>query len=114
MRLIPLVLVVVASSVFAEDKALTLEEALAAADSTHPLMQAAQANLDLALADQRLADSSKDVTLTAEGALRRGQTTIGAEGWRDDNVGRLALRKTLLDFGREQGQVDAAQPDPPC
>ncbi len=97
-----------AVSAFAADKALTLEDALAAADAPHPLLGIAQANLDLAMADRQLADSGNDVTLTAEGALRRGKTTINPDELRDDNVGRLVLRKTLLDFGRETGQVEAA------
>lgn len=109
MRLISATLLLVTASALAAEKPLTLEEALAAADVAHPLMQAAQANLDLALADMQLADSSTDAMLTAEGALRRGRTTSGPEGWHEDNLGRLVLRKTLLDFGREQGQVEAAR-----
>jgi len=108
MRLIPLALLFMAACAVAEEKPLTLEEALAAADAAHPLMQAAQANVDLALADLQLAASSTDATLSAEGALRRGQTTAGPEGWQDDNLSQLVFRKTLLDFGREQGQVQAA------
>ncbi len=109
MRLIPASLLLVAASALAAEKPLTLEEALAAADAPHPLMRAAQANLDLALADQQLADSSNDVTLTAEAALRQGRPTVGPDDWLEDNIGRLVLRKTLLDFGREEGQVEAAR-----
>jgi outer membrane protein TolC len=109
MRLFYLVLTLLASSAFAEEKPLTLEEALATADAAHPLMQSAQAYLDLALADQQLAASGNDATLTAEGALRRGKMTVSPDDVRDDNVGRLVFRKTLFDFGREQGQVDAAR-----
>lgn len=109
MRLSPASLLLVAASALAAEKPLTLEEALAAADAPHPLMRAAQANLDLALADQQLADSSNDVTLTAEAALRQGRPTVGPNDWLEDNIGRLVLRKTLLDFGREEGQVEAAR-----
>jgi len=108
MRLIPLLLALVIAPALAEEKPLTLEVALAAADAAHPLMQSAQANLDLALADQQLAASSTDATLSAEGVLRRGKTVVNPDGWEADNLGRLVLRKTLFDFGRERGQVEAA------
>ncbi len=108
-RLLSAALLLTAAAALAEDKPLTLEEALATADAAHPLMQAAQADLDLALAEERIADSSDDATLTAEGILRRGRPTTGADDWREDNVSRLVLRKTLFDFGRARGQVDAAR-----
>jgi outer membrane protein TolC len=112
-RLIALVFLAVgglaAGGVQAAEKALTLEAALAAADAPHPQLQSAQAQLDLALADQQIASSSKDATLTLEGALRRGQTTLNPPSWLDDNSARLVLRKPLLDFGREQGFVEAAR-----
>jgi outer membrane protein TolC len=111
MRFLPLALLLAAASALAAEKPLTLEEALAAAEAAHPLMQVAQANLDLALAEERLADSSNDATLTAEAALRSGKPTYVQEDWLEDNVGRLVLRKTLLDFGREQGNVEAARQD---
>lgn len=109
MRLLSAALLLTAASAFAQDKPLTLEEALAAADASHPLMQAAQANLDLALAEEKIAASSNDAMLTAEGALRQGKPTVGDDDWFDDNVARLVLRKTLFDFGRERGQIDAAR-----
>lgn len=102
-------LLLFAASTLAAEKPLTLEEALKAADEPHPLLQIAQANLDLAMAEQQLADSSNDFTLTFEGALRRGKTTVNPDDVLDDNIARLALRKTLLDFGREAGQIDAAR-----
>ncbi len=109
MRLLPASIFFLAASALAAEKPLTLEDALATVDAPHPLMQAAQANLDLALAEEQLADSGNDFTLTAEAALRRGRPTVGSADWLDDNIGRLVLRKTLFDFGREQGQVDAAR-----
>ncbi len=95
-------------AVGAAEKPLTLDEALKAVDAPHPILQIAQANLELAMAEQQLADSANDLTLTAEGALRRGKSTINPDDTLDDNVGRLVLRKTLFDFGREAGQVEAA------
>ncbi len=109
-RLISAGLLVAAASALAAEKPLTLEEALASVDAAHPMMQAAQANLDLALADEKIAGSGNDATLTAEGVLRQGRPTMnGDDDWLDDNVSRLVLRKTLLDFGRQSGQVDAAR-----
>ena len=102
-------LLLAAASALAAETPLTLEDALATVDAPHPMMQAAQANLDLALADEKLAGSTNDAMLTAEGILRQGRPTTGSNDWLDDNVGRLVLRKTLLDFGRESGQVDAAR-----
>ena len=93
----------------AEEKVLTLEAALAAADAPHPQVMAAQADLNLALAEQNLADSTKDPLLNLEGQLRRGQTTFNGNDWKDDHGARLVFRKPVLDFGREGGLVDAAK-----
>lgn len=109
MRLTTASLLFAAASAFAADPPLTLDEALAAADAAHPLMQAAQADLDLALADERIAASSNDAMLVAEGVLRRGRPTVNGDDWRDDHLARLTLRKTLFDFGRQRGQVEAAR-----
>ncbi len=109
MRLISASLLLAAASALAAESPLTLEEALAAAEAEHPQTQAAQADLDLALADEKVAASGNDATLSAEGVLRQGRSTVGDGDWQADNIGRLVLRKTLLDFGRRQGQVDAAR-----
>lgn len=108
-RLIFTALLLGAACAQAAEKPLALEEALAAVDAAHPLMQAAQADLDMALADERFAGSGNDLNLAFEGVLRQGRTTVGTEDWRSDNLGRLVMRKTLFDFGRRQGQVDAAR-----
>jgi len=108
-RLLSASLLLAATSALAAENPLALEEALAAVDAAHPMMQAAQADLDLALADEKIAGSGNDATLAAEAILRQGRPTTGNDDWLDDNVGRLVLRKTLLDFGRESGQVDAAR-----
>lgn len=98
-----------ASLTQAADLPLTLDTALAAADTPHPTMQAAQAQLDLALADQQIAASVTDATLTYEGILRQGRPSVGTEHWQADNSSRLVLRKNLYDFGRTQGATDAAR-----
>jgi outer membrane protein TolC len=107
----PLLFVILLSGLpaHAEDKILTLEAALLAAETMHPQVMAAQADLNLALAEQELADSLKDPLLNLEGQLRRGQTTLNGRDWEDDHGARLVFRKPLLDFGRESGQVDAAR-----
>jgi outer membrane protein TolC len=96
---------------WADDKPLTLDEALAAADEPHPQLDAAKADLDIALADQQLAASQDDVLVNLDGALRSGRPTTGPdEGrWAADNSLRLVARKTLLDFGRTSRSVDAAR-----
>lgn len=109
MRLLSASLLLAAASALAAERPLTLDEALSSVGAAHPMMQAAQANLDLALAEEKIADSGNDATLTAEAILRQGRPTIGDDDWLDDNVGRLVLRKTLFDFGRESGQVNAAR-----
>lgn len=93
----------------ASEPALTLEAALAAADAPHPQVMSAQAELNLALAEQNLADSALDPLLNLEGQVRRGQTTLNGRDWKDDHGARLVFRKPLLDFGRASGQVDAAR-----
>lgn len=109
MRSLLLVLLLSGVSAHAEDKALTLEAALAAADAPHPQVMAAQADLNLALAEQEIAGSLKDSTLNLEGQLRRGQTTLNGDAWEDDHGARIVFRKNLLDFGRKAGLVDAAR-----
>ncbi len=104
-----LVLLIAGLPALAEEPVLTLEAALAAVDAPHPQVMAAQADLNLALADQSLVDSAKDPLLNLEGQLRRGQTTLNGRDWEDDHGARLVFRKPLLDFGRESGQVDAAR-----
>ncbi|KAB2312975.1 TolC family protein [Betaproteobacteria bacterium SCN2] len=108
-RVLSASLLLAAVSALAAETPLTLEAALSTADAAHPVMQAARADLDLALADEKVAGSVNDATLAAEAILRRGRPTVGDDDWLDDNVGRLVLRKTLLDFGRESGQVAAAR-----
>lgn len=109
MRALLFALLIAGLPVRAEEKVLTLEAALAAADSAHPQVMAAQAELDLALADLELADSVSDPLVNIEGQLRRGQTSLNGGDWKDDHGARVVFRKTLLDFGRERGQVDAAR-----
>ena len=96
---------------WADDRPLTLEEALSAADEPHPQLDVAKAELNMALADQQLAASRADLSLNLDGALRSGRPTTGPDEdhWAADNSLRLVARKTLLDFGRTAQSVDAAR-----
>ncbi len=92
----------------AADTPLTLSAALNTIDAPHPDLQIAQARLDMALAEQQIAASTTDATLSYEGSLRRGRTSTGAGNWLDDHGHRLVLRKNIYDFGRTRGNVEAA------
>lgn len=89
---------------------LTLEAALATADSAHPDLLRAQAERDSALADQHIANSRQDTSVNLEGILRSGRPTIGgSEDFTSDNSVSLTARKTLYDFGRSSNADLAAQ-----
>jgi len=88
---------------------LTLEAALATAESAHPDLLLIQADRDSALADQLIANSRQDTSVNFEGALRSGKPTIGGTAFTRDNSIRLTARKTLYDFGRSSNAELAAQ-----
>ena len=90
---------------------LTLEAALATAESDHPDLLIAQAERDSALADERIANSHQDTSVSFEGILRSGRPTIGGQDFASDNSIRLTARKTLYDFGRSSNAELAAQYD---
>jgi outer membrane protein TolC len=88
---------------------LTLEAALATAESGHPDLLLAQAERDGALADQHIANSQQDASVNFEGILRSGRPTFGGQDVASDNSVRLLARKTLYDFGRSSNAELAAQ-----
>jgi outer membrane protein TolC len=88
---------------------LTLEAALATAESAHPDLLLARADRDSALADQRIANSQQDTSVDFEGILRSGRPTFGGQDFAPDNSVRLTARKTLYDFGRSSNAELAAQ-----
>jgi outer membrane protein TolC len=88
---------------------LTLEAALATAESAHPDLLLAQADRDNALADQHIANSRQDTSVDLEGILRSGHPTTGGQDFTSDNSVRLTARKTLYDFGRSSNAELAAQ-----
>jgi outer membrane protein TolC len=87
---------------------LTLEAALATAESAHPDLLLAQAERDSALADQHIADSRQDTSVNLEGILRSGRPTPWTPDFVSDNSVRLTARKTLYDFGRSSNAELAA------
>lgn len=90
-----------------DEKPLTLEQALLTADAPHPDLQIAQAERDLALADQNVAGARRDLSVNFEGRLQRAQSSLDNSSFSADNSVRLIARKNLYDFGRSAA-VDAA------
>jgi outer membrane protein TolC len=94
---------------------LTLEEALAAASTSHPDRRIAESDLAVARADRQQAESLQDFSLFLDGALRTGlranDSLAYAGEWKPDNVGRIVARKPLLDFGRSSQAIAAADQD---
>ncbi len=98
-----------ATSVSGYANPLTLEAALATAESSHPDLMLAQADRERALADQDIANSRQDASINFEGILRSGHPTFGGPAIASDNSVRLTARKTLYDFGRSSNAELAAQ-----
>lgn len=83
-------------------KPLTLKDALAAAEFPHPALRGAEADMEVAIADQRLAATRNDMVVSVEAGWRRVRPDLAFPGGSvidDDNIA-LVARKTLYDFGR--------------
>lgn len=89
-------------------KALSLEQALLAADSPHPDLQIAQAERELALADQSATAARRDLSVSFEGRLQQAQAALPDAKFSADNSVRLLARKNLYDFGRSSSAEGAA------
>ena len=87
---------------------LTLETALAAAESAHPDLSLARAERDSAIADRDIAGSRRDTSVNLEGILRSGRPSSWTPDYVSDNSVRLTARKTLYDFGRSSNAELAA------
>lgn len=97
-------------SAFAQDgKPLTLARALQAAEAPHPDLQIAEAERDIALADQAFAGSRQDLSVTLEGRVQGAQSSLPGADFGADNSVRLVARKNLFDFGRSANSVGAAR-----
>ena len=88
---------------------LTLEQALQAADAAHPDLEIAQAEREMALADQSAAEARRDLSVTLEGRLQQAQSSLPGAKFSADNSIRLLARKNLYDFGRSSSVADATQ-----
>ncbi len=86
---------------------LTLDQALAAAESPHPDLKLALADQALAVADRDLAGARSDWSLNLESGLRRARPTTGPDEVSDNSL-RLNARKSLYDFGRTALSTQAA------
>ncbi|MBT9614179.1 MAG: TolC family protein [Burkholderiales bacterium] len=91
-----------------DDKPLTLEQALQAADAAHPDLQIAQAEREMALADQTAAGARRDLSVSLEGRLQQAQSSLPDAKFSADNSVRLLARKNLYDFGRTSSAESAA------
>ena len=107
-RLFGCLLLMIASISPALASPLTLEAALATADSNHPDIEYAKAERDSALADSDIAGSRQDANIYFEGVLRSGRPSFGNGDFAKDNIVRLTARKTLYDFGRSSNAELAA------
>ncbi len=85
---------------------ITLDEALATVSAAHPDRRLAVSDLEMSRADRDLAASRQDFSLFLDGSLRTGRRP--EDGWKPDNIGRIVARKPLLDFGRTDQAVAAA------
>ena len=100
----------VSTGAYAQElKPLSLERALQAADSAHPDLQIAEAERDLALADQAFASAESDLSVNLEGRLQGVRSSLPGSDFNADNSVRLAARKNLLDFGRSENSIGAAR-----
>jgi outer membrane protein TolC len=88
---------------------LTLEQALKTINAPHPDLQIAQAERDMALADQAGVSARRDLSVTLEGRLQRVQPASSGADFLSDNSVRLSARKNLFDFGRSDNAVGAAR-----
>lgn len=88
-------------------KPLSLEAALQAADAPHPDLQLAEAEHNLALADQAFASAQRDLSVEFEGRLQGAKSTLPGADFGADNSVRLAARKNLYDFGRSENSIGA-------
>jgi len=90
----------------AADPPLTLAEALAYADAAHPDLALAEGDLAVSIAEREQASSRQDFYLYLDGTLSTGEQS--GNDWRANNIGRLVALKPLLDFGRTEQAIAAA------
>ena len=91
---------------------LTLEYALSLPDANQPDLEQALADLDLAQARERSAQSTTGLNISAQLRGRYVEPSdLSPDRSHDDNTGSLFARKRLYDFGRTGAAVHAAAAD---
>ncbi len=93
----------------AAEAPLTLEAVLAHAGRPHPDLDAAQAQLEIARAEQMLAESQDDFRLSLEAVLATGRNELTEDRFQPNHIARLSARKLLWDGGRSELFSSAAQ-----
>lgn len=88
---------------------LSLEEALALAESLHPDIALERARLAQARADKAQAAARLGTRVFLELIPETVQPTTGGDGWVNDSRARLLLSKPLTDFGRTSALETAAE-----
>lgn len=81
---------------------LTLDDVLAHADASHPDLELATAQQELAQAEAALAQSLNDFRVNLDATLRSGRNQFYNDRFHPDHQIKLNARKTLFDFGRQQ------------
>ncbi len=110
MRVLALWLGLLSTLAWAGGEPLSLDEALALAEQGYPQSQAVRQRWLQARAEQRLSDSSTGLVLGLDGQLRWVRPPPRFDDRiRDDHRVRLYMRKRLYDFGRSQGERQAAR-----
>ncbi|MFA5081675.1 MAG: TolC family protein [Hydrogenophilaceae bacterium] len=99
-RIISLLALSFALTASAADGALSLDEVLAQAGQPHPDLGVAEAQAELARAEQMLAESQDDFRVTLDAGLRSGRNDLNGNQFEPDHLARLNARKTLWDGGR--------------
>lgn len=107
-RIFSLIALFFALSASAADAPLALDEVLAHAGQPHPDLGIAEAQAELAKAEQLLAESQDDFRLTLEAGLRSGRNTLTNDQFEPDHFARLNARKILWDGGRTGLASEAA------
>jgi len=109
--LVALLSAIMPSPALAQGGALTLEEALKAADASHPDIELVEAERALALADKDLAAGRRDASVSLEARLQRVKPSLPPPDtdYMTDNSLRVIARKNLFDFGRTANAASAAQ-----
>ena len=90
-------------------KGLTLAQALQTANAPHPDLELAEAEREIALADQAIVGARRDLSVLTEGRLQRVKPANTDASYVSDNSLRFLARKNLYDFGRSYSAEEASR-----